>query len=414
MTNFSFFIARRYLFSPKSHHAINIISMISVIGIALATTALVVILSVFNGFHDLVASLFTAFDPELKVVPAQGKTFNQNDPTIRIIRNYKDVQVASGSLENHALACYNGRQTMVILKGVEDNFGKCTDIQKILYGNNKFILHADVLNYAIPGIRLAMLLGMGTDFTDPLEIYTPRPGEKVNMMNPTQSFNHDELNSSGSVFNVSQKTYDSEYILCPLSFAQKMFEKSGQISSLELKLKNGSDIASVKKALVKITGTKFKVLDRYEQQEDVFRIMKVEKLMAYIFLTFILVIACFNIIGSLSMLIIDKRQDIGTLHDLGANDKRIRQIFLYEGRMISFCGAMLGLVIGILLCWLQMHFGLIRLGEQSGTFIVDAYPVSIHVWDLIIIFVTVVAVSFASSWYPVRYLSRRLLNGNDK
>lgn len=411
--NLPFFIARRYLFSKKSHHAINIISLISVIGVALATAALVVVLSVFNGFHDLVASLFTAFDPELKIVPAEGQTFSANAPTVKAIRNYKDVAIASGSLENHALARYDGKQTMVVLKGVEDNFGKCTGIEKILYGKGKFILHADVLNYCIPGIRLAMLLGIGTDFINPLQIYTPRPGERVNMMAPTQSFNQNELNSSGSVFNVSQKDYDSQYLLCSLTFAQKMFEKPGQLSSLELKLKKGCDPAIVKKALCKIAGSKFKVLDRYEQQEDVFKIMRVEKLMAYIFLTFILVIACFNIIASLSMLIIDKRRDIGTLRDLGANRKEIRRIFLFEGRMISISGAVIGLIIGVALCWAQMQFGLVRLGEQAGTFIVDSYPVCVHILDLIVIFLTVVAVSFFASWYPVRYLSKRLLDSKE-
>lgn len=408
--NLPFFIARRYLFSKKSHHAINIISLISVIGVALATAALVVVLSVFNGFHDLVASLFTAFDPELKIVPTEGKTFSANTSTVKAIRNYKDVAVASGSLENHALARYDGKQTMVMLKGVEDNFGECTGIEKILYGRRTFILHADVLNYCIPGIRLAMLLGIGTDFINPLEIYTPRAGERVNMMDPTQSFNQDELNSSGSVFNVSQKSYDSEYLLCPLTFAQKMFEKPGQLSSLELKLKNGCDPAVTKKALRNIAGSKFKVLDRYEQQEDVFKIMRVEKLMAYIFLTFILVIACFNIIASLSMLIIDKRRDISTLRDLGASQKELRRIFLFEGRMISISGAVIGLIVGVALCWAQMQFGLVRLGEQAGTFIVDSYPVSVHILDLIVIFLTVVTVSFLASWYPVRYLSKRLLD----
>ena len=407
--NFPLFVARRYLFSKKSHSAINIISLISVIGVSLATTALVCILSVFNGFHDLVASLFTAFDPQLEIVPAQGKTFSAEDPAIKKIRNFESIEVASGSLENRALARYDGRQAMIILKGVEDNFGKCTGINKILYGNGHFILHADVLNYAIPGIRLAMLLNLGTDFKNPLEIYTPRSGEKVNMMDPTESFNQDELNSSGNVFNVSQKTYDGEYVLCPLVFAQKMFEKSGQLSSLELKLKPDANIASVKETLRSITGSKFKILDRYEQQQDIFRIMKVEKLMAFLFLTFILFIACFNIIASLSMLIIDKHRDILTLHNLGADDKRIRKIFLFEGRMISISGAILGMFIGLLLCWLQMQFGIIRLGEQSGTFIVDSYPVSVHAFDLVIIFITVNAVSFAASWYPVRYLSKRLL-----
>ena len=202
--NFPIFVARRYLFSKKSHSAINVISMISVIGIALATTALVCVLSVFNGFHDLVSSLFTAFDPQLELVPTQGATFPEDSPVIKKINAHTDVDVTSGILENHALARYNGRQAMIMLRGVDDNYGNCTEIEHILYGTGIFILHADFLNYAIPGIRVALLLNMTTDFIDPLEIYVPRPGEQVNMMDPTQSFNFDELNSSGSVFNVNQ------------------------------------------------------------------------------------------------------------------------------------------------------------------------------------------------------------------
>lgn len=408
--NFPLFIAYRYLFSKKSHSAINIISLISVAGIALATTALVCVLSVFNGFHDLVASLFTSFDPQLEVVPAQGQTFKTTDTAIKKIRAFKDIEVSSGTLQNRALARYEGRQAMIVLKGVDDNYGECTDIEKILYGTGKFILHADMLNYAIPGIRLALQLNMTTDFINPLEIYTPRQGERLNMMDPTQSFNQDELNASGSVFNVSQKQYDNEYVLCPLSFAQKMFDKPGEISSLALRLRDGANINAVKKQLQEIAGDKYKILDRYEQQQDIFKIMKVEKLMGYIFLTFILFIACFNIIGSLSMLIIDKRRDIQILYDLGATEKTIRHIFVTEGRLISIAGAGIGLAIGLLLCYLQNQFGILRLGEQSGTFIVDAYPVSVHPTDILIIGVTVIAVSFIASWYPVKYLSRRLLN----
>lgn len=407
--NLPFFFAHRYLFSAKSHSAINIISLISVIGVALATTALVCVLSVFNGFHDLVASLFTAFDPQLEMVPAQGTTFPANDPSVKKIKAFKDVEIASGILENRALARYDSRQTMIMLRGVDDDYGKCTDIEKILYGNGKFILHADVLNYAIPGIRVALMLNMTTDFVDPLQIYAPRPGEEINLMNPTRSFNQDELNSSGSVFNVSQKQYDADYILCPLKFAQHIFEKENELSALSIRLKPDANTNQVKKELKKLVGDRFKILDRYEQQEDVFRIMAIEKFLAYVFLTFILFIACFNIIASLSMLIIDKQADIQTLHDLGMTPKSICKIFIAEGRLISIIGAIIGLGIGLFLCWLQITYGFLRLGEQSGTFIIDAYPVSVHFLDIVIILFTVIIVSFIASWYPVKYLSRLFL-----
>ena len=407
--NLPFFIARRYLFSYKRHHAINIISRIAVVGVAVTTMALVCTLSVFNGFQELVASLFTSFDPELKVVPAQGKVIAADDPAVTAIRSYKDVAAATECLEGQALVRYGNRQTVVRIKGVDDNYSRRSDLSKILYGDGDFALKADVLYYGTPGLQLAAQLGLGVRYEYPLEVYAPRRGERISMVNPMESFNRDELHSPGVVFSVNQKKYDGEYILTSIDFTRRIFEQQGCISSLELKLKDGADIASVQKELGKLAGTKLKVLNRYEQQEDVFRIMRVEKLVAYIFLTFILVIACFNIIGSLSMLIIDKRDDMATLRNLGADDRTIVRIFSFEGRLISFIGVVAGTVLGLLLCLAQQHFGLLKMGDEAGSFIVDAYPVSVHAWDIAVIFVTVLVAGHLSTWYPVRYLSKRLL-----
>lgn len=407
--NLPFFIARRYLFSYKRHHAINIISRIAVVGVAVTTMALVCTLSVFNGFQELVASLFTSFDPELKVVPAQGKVIAADDPAVTAIRSYKDVAAATECLEGQALVRYGNRQSVVRIKGVDDNYSRTSDLSKILYGDGDFALKADVLYYGTPGLQLAAQLGLGVRYEYPLEVYAPRRGERISMVNPTESFNRDELHSPGVVFSVNQKKYDGEYILTSIDFTRRIFEQQGCISSLELKLKDGADIASVQKELGKLAGTKLKVLNRYEQQEDVFRIMRVEKLVAYIFLTFILVIACFNIIGSLSMLIIDKRDDMATLRNLGADDRTIVCIFSFEGRLISFIGVVAGTVLGLLLCLAQQHFGLLKMGDEAGSFIVDAYPVSVHAWDIAVIFVTVLVAGYISTWYPVRYLSKRLL-----
>ena len=407
--NLPFFIARRYLFSYKRHHAINIISRIAVVGVAVTTMALVCTLSVFNGFQELVASLFTSFDPELKVVPAQGKVIAADDPAVTAIRSYKDVAAATECLEGQALVRYGNRQSVVRIKGVDDNYSRTSDLSKILYGDGDFALKADVLYYGTPGLQLAAQLGLGVRYEYPLEVYAPRRGERISIVNPTESFNRDELHSPGVVFSVNQKKYDGEYILTSIDFTRRIFEQQGCISSLELKLKDGADIASVQKELGKLAGTKLKVLNRYEQQEDVFRIMRVEKLVAYIFLTFILVIASFNIIGSLSMLIIDKRDDMATLRNLGADDRTIVRIFSFEGRLISFIGVVAGTVLGLLLCLAQQHFGLLKMGDEAGSFIVDAYPVSVHAWDIAVIFVTVLVAGHLSTWYPVRYLSKRLL-----
>lgn len=262
---------------------------------------------------------------------------------------------------------------------------------------------------AIPGVQLLATLGAGIRFLDPLEVYAPKRGAKVNMANPAASFTGGNLFSSGLVFAVNQEKYDGSYILTSLKFARQLFQYTTEVSAINLKMKEGTDIDAFKRKLEKHLGERFRVLDRYEQQADTFRIMKIEKFISYLFLTFILMIACFNVIGSLSMLIIDKRDDVVTLRNLGANDRQIVRIFLFEGRLISFIGAVSGIVLGVLLCWLQQTFGLISLGA-AGSFIVDAYPVSVHWEDVVLIFFTVLAVGFLSVWYPVRYLSRRLLS----
>lgn len=406
--NFPFYIARRYLFSKKSHNAINVISAISVCGVALATLALICTLSVFNGFQDLVASFFTAFDPELKVTAVRGKVFDGQDPRVLALKQMPEVEVYSESLEDNAMVQYHGRQAMAVIKGVEDNFDRLTPIDSILFGRGDLMLHDEVADYAIPGIQLLSSLGSGIRFLDPLEVYAPKRGAKVNVANPSTAFVSGNLFSSGLVFAVNQEKYDASYILTSLAFARRLFQYDTEVSAVNLRLNPDADIDAVKKEVQERLGADFRVQDRYEQQADTYRIMRVEKLISYLFLTFILVIACFNVIGSLSMLIIDKREDVVTLRNLGASDSQIVRIFLFEGRMISFFGAFVGVALGLFLCWFQQAFGLIRLGN-SGSFVVDAYPVSVEAMDVLVVFVTVLLVGFLSVWYPVRYLSKRLL-----
>lgn len=407
--NFPFYIARRYLFSKKSTHVINIISGISVVGVAVATMALVVTLSVFNGFHDLVASLLTSFDPQIEIVPTKGKTAPADDPILTKIRNLPQVDVATESVEDQAMAIYKGRQAMIKVKGVEDNFSELSHINDILYGDGEFSLHAANLQFGVVGIRLADNLGMTADWDGQLKIYAPKREGQLDLMNPTEGFVEDSVISPGVVFSVKQARYDRDYVLTSIAFARNLFGQQGMLSQLEIRLKPGSDLDAVKAEMQKIAGNKYRVLDRMEQQADTFKIMKIEKFIAYIFLTFILAVACFNIIGSLSMLIIDKKNDVVTLRNMGASDKQIVRIFLFEGRMISAIGAILGISVGLLLCWLQQVYGLVSLGRSSGSFIVEAYPVSVHPEDIIIIFITVLAVGFASVWYPVRYFAKRLI-----
>ena len=403
----AFYIARRYLFSKKSTNVINVISGISIAGVTVATMAMVVVLSVFNGFSDLVATFFTSFDPQFKVVATEGKTFAADAPEIVQVKAMDEVEMTSETVEDQALAVYADRQAMVMVKGVDDNFARLTNIKNICYGEGDFTLHAADLQYGVMGIRLASAMGVGAYYPGYVHIYAPQREGQLDMMNPMTGFVVDSLLSPGVIFCVQQSRYDSNYILTSLPFARMLFQCDGEITSLEVRLKPGTDITMAKEKIQAAVGSKYKVKDRYEQQEETFNIMKIEKLMAYVFLTFILVVACFNIIGSLAMLIIDKKNDVQTLRSLGARESLIKRIFTLEGWMISIIGATLGVALGLLLCWLQQQYGIVSLGQSAGAFIIDAYPVSVHYDDVAIIYLTVVAIGLLAVLYPVRYALKK-------
>lgn len=406
---FSFFVARRYLFSKKKTHAINVISLISVIGVAIATMALVVVLSVFNGFHDLVAGFFTNFDPQLKVTPVKGKTVPADDPVLTQISKMPQVQVATQTVQDIALAVYQDKQAVITLKGVDDNFDDLTHINEILYGDGEFQLHTANLQFGTPGIRLAQTLGTGSYWPNFMKLYAPKRDGQLDLSNPDGGFVVDSLISSGVVFAVNQSKYDKNYMLTSLGFAQNLFGVPGMVSALEIRLKPGADIDQVKAEMRRVAGDRFRIQDRFEQQADTFKIMQIEKLMAYIFLTFILVVACFNIVGSLSMLIIDKKKDVVTLRNLGATDKQVNRIFLFEGRLISVIGAIVGILLGLLMCWLQQEYGFVKMGKSDGTFVVNAYPVSVHYLDVFFVFITVIVAGWLAVWYPVKTFAKRNL-----
>lgn len=403
-----FFVARRYLFSRKRISAINLVSAISVVGVAFGTAALLCTLSVFNGFHDLIGSLYTAFDPEVKIVAAKGKSFAANDPALEAVRRLPEVEAVSASYTDNALILFRGNPQVITLKGVDDHFERVTGIRSILYPENgTYQLESAGLSYGIPGIGLASMMG-SVDYGS-IQICAPTRGERINLVNPAASFNAEDLYSSGVCFAVSQKQYDEAYMIAPLAFAQRLFEHEGTLTSLELKLKPSADPEQALRRIRQTLGSGFKALNRAEQQEDTFNVMNIEKTMAYFFLTFILLVACFNIVGTVSMLMIDKRADVVTLRSLGADEGLIFRIFLCEGSMISFLGAVAGTLLGLLICYLQQTFGLLSLGGSSGNFIIDAYPVSIHPSDVVIVFFTVLIVGFLAVLYPVKYLTRRFL-----
>lgn len=403
------YIARRYLFSKKSHNAINIISAISVCGVALATLALVCTLSVFNGFHDLISGFFTHFDPDLKVEAVRGKSFTPDSAVVASIRALPDVEVVSLTLEDNAMAKYQEQQTMVTIKGVDDHFQELTHVEEILYGSPEFKLYDEIADYGIMGIQLMYILGTGVQPYDPIEVYAPRRGTKVNLGNPMGSFRREPLFSPGTVLNINDARYASSYILTSLDYARRLFGLDGQVSAIEIGVSPEGDVEKVKKRIVEMVGADYTVKDRYEQQASTFKVVEIEKFVTYLFLCFILMVACFNIISSVSMLILDKQANAATLKSLGATNSLVARIFIYEGNLIALIGALVGLALGVVLCLLQQEFGLIGLGAE-GQFVVDAYPVRLKVTDLVVVLVSVVAVSAVSVWLPIRLLCGRLLN----
>ncbi len=408
--NFSFFIARRYILSKKSTNAINLISGISVVGVMIASAALVVVLSVFNGFRDMVASFQTNFDPQIKIVAAEGKTMAADDPLLQQVKEMRQVDVATECAEDMVVAVYGGRQTMLTLKGVEDNFDDLTHITDCLYGQGEFCLHAGALEYGIVGARAAQDLGCDVHWAGYLSLYAAQREGQLDMSDMETGFVVDSLMLPPYVFSVGQGRYDKGFILAPIAFARRLFHTQGEMTSLELRLKENADIATTKREIKSILGDEYRVMDRFEQQADTFRIMQIEKAIAYAFLSFILIVACFNIIGSISMLIIDKKEDAATLHNLGASDEQISRIFLFEGWMITLFGAVIGVALGLLLCFLQQQYGLVAMGTR-GLYVVNAYPVSVHYEDIAVILLTVIVIGWFAVWYPVRYMSRRLLGG---
>ncbi|MEG0949131.1 MAG: ABC transporter permease [Bacteroidales bacterium] len=409
--NLPFLLAKRYLVGKKSHNAINIISWISVGGVAVITMALICTLSVYNGFQDLISTLYSSFDPELKIEPVRGKTFRATDSLFSEIRKMPEVKVFGEVLEDQVLIGYGDRQIPALLKGVENDFRDLTSIDKIIL-NGQFMLTDSVVDYATVGVGLASQLGVNAGFVRPLDIYVPRRTGKVNMSNPMDSFNGGQL-FVGGVFAVNQAQYDDQVLIAPIEFARDLFESEGLVSAVELKLSEGANTASVQKKIQSLLGSDFRVRNRMEQQEESFRIMQIEKWMTFLMLSFILMIASFNVIGSLSMLIVDKKEDIITLRNLGADYSLIRKVFILEGCLIAGTGALAGIILGSVLCWVQEYFGVLRLGSGGGMFIVDAYPVKQLFSDSVWVVLVVALLGLLAAIYPAYTMIKRYRRSAD-
>jgi len=401
--NFSIYIARRYLFSKKSHNVINIISAISVIGMATGVTALVVVLSVFNGFDTLIRQMFSHFDSDLRIELVEGKTFSDTLKILDQVRNHESVAVFSEVLQENALFKYRNRQHIGVIKGVSRNYPDQTGIDSMMI-DGEFLLWRGSQPLAIMGQGVAYYLNANLALFDPIEVFIPKRGMQFSI-SAANAFNSKLIMPSG-VFAIEQE-FDVQYILTPIDFTRNLLNYNNEVTSIEIKLREKANQQKVQKEIQAILGDKFKVLNRFQQNESLYRTMNTEKISIGLILSLILVIASFNIIGSLSMLIIDKRKDVETLRSLGADNNLIQKIFLTEGLLISMVGTVAGTLLGLLICWLQIRFKLVKL-EGSGAFIVDAYPVDIQIFDILAVVLVVVIIGYLAARFPVRIISRRI------
>ena len=406
--NFPFYIARRYLFAKKSHNIINIISGISVAGVTLGTFALIVVLSVFNGFEDLVKSLFNTFDPDIEITAKKGKSFSTTEIPANEIRNLPGVISYTEVVEENALIKYKSEQFIVSIKGVSDDYLFQNPLDSMIMDGD-FILTEGKRDFALLGYLVAYKLGINlNDFTTPIDIFVPKRTKK-SFSGLESSFNSKAV-FPAAVFAI-QQDIDSKYIIVPLAVARELLEYQNEVTAIEIRLQEGYDadrvIPQVKDL---IENDSFHLKDRYQQQELLYKIMRSEKWAIFFILTFILIIATFNVIGSLSMLILDKKKDIGVLFSMGASAKQIKRIFLFEGLLISMGGAFVGLILGYLVCILQIKYHIISLGSDASAFIIPYYPVKVQFIDFAGVFLTVIIIGFFSAWYPVRQISQKYLN----
>ncbi len=398
--HYQLLIAWRYLFAKKRTNAINIVSGVSASAVCVVTAALVCVTSVMNGFGTLVEDMFSNFDPELRITSATGSVFSTNGEAFDIIRKMPDIAIYAETVEQTGLIEFNDKQVPAVIKGVDSTFQALTNIDSIMF-SGKFCVFDGGFENALLGVGLANQLGIAVGFIKPIHIYTPRRTVKVNTLRPDKSFNRASAFLSG-IFTVQQSQYDDSYILISLPLARQLYEYDDHtVTAVELRLSDKANQRKVKQSLRSLLGDRYVVADRYEQQEDFFRIMQIEKFLTNLLLVFILLIATFNIIGSLSMLIIDKSDDIRTLHSLGADTKAIRRIFIYEGWLISTLGAAIGLVIGTVLCLLQQHFGFIKLGNGEE-YVISAYPVDVQIVDIVFVAVIVLILGYIAAAIPAR------------
>ena len=393
--NLPLIFARRYFVSKKSSNAINIISWVSVLGILVGSLGLILVLSVFNGFEGLVISLYNSFNPDFTITAKPGKSFIPDSSSLTALGNIEGVRAVSKVIEENALLTYGDKQYIATIKGVDTNYGEITGIDSSMY-EGIFLLKQGNLQFAVLGAGIDQSLGV--NYEDPfgfITVYVPKKGTS-GVINPEDAFNREVIKPAGSF--AIQAEFDSKYIFVPLEFARQLTGYSKEVSALEVALSPVANADAVQKKVEALFGKNFDVRNRLEQNVTLYKVMKTEKWAVYAILTLILIIAAFNIIGSLSMLVIEKKKDISILRTLGADEKLIRGIFLSEGLLLTFIGCFSGFFMAIILIILQQKFQLLKI--SGGSFVIDAYPVEMKTGDFLLVFFTVMIIGFVAAWFP--------------
>jgi len=402
--NLSFYIAKRYLFAKKRANLINVISAISAAGMAIGTMGLIIGLSGFNGFDGLIKSLFSSFDADLKITVSEGKSFEVKNQLFETLQKLPDVAYFSEIIEENALLRYESRQVLSTIKGVSDEYAQMAGLDTMLVEGN-FKLKENDHSFAVMGQGVAYALSAGIKGVNPISLYVPQKGRK-SALSIQDNFNQATIFPS-AIFSVQQEL-DSKYVLVPISFARHLFEMGEKVTAVEIKLKSGVNSAEAQKRISTLLGPGFVVKNRYEQHEYLYKTMQGEKYAVYLILILILIIASFNIVGSLTMLILDKKEDISILQSMGADKSLIRNIFLFEGWSVSLIGAAVGTIFGLAICQAQISYGFVKL-QGGGSFIIDAYPMQIIPLDILLVFCSVILIGFFAAWLPVKYISDRFL-----
>ena len=398
------FIAQRYLLAKKSHNLINIVTWISIISICVATFAMIFVLSVFNGFNVVISDMIHQFSPDLNISATKGKTININDFPFEKIKNIKGVDNVFPTITEDALFKNSNKQQIGQVKGVPSDYNKISRIKGTILNDTTFTINRNEINFGIPGVGMAYFLGINIyQPYSTIQVYVPKRGN-ASSFSLENSFSNSRLVIT-NVFSTQQEV-DERLVLAPMEWLSNLMEYDGLASDIEVFANNkaatsNKELNKIKKEIKNILGKEFKVHDQYEQQETLYKMMKAEKLAVYLILTFILIMATFNVIGSLSMLIIDKRKDISLLKAMGADNRLIKRIFTNEGLIISVVGGLLGLLLGIIAVLIQQHFGIISLGNGEGNYIIESYPVALQLADIVLVFMTITIIGSTASFLTV-------------